>query len=159
MEKYSDGELIERHKEITNQLLLVDTEDLKRQKKELERQVAELSRKTRDNEILEEEEISISCELERRNREKQLELERQRQDLAERRSQIRSKSQAMRVGMSRRSEPELEEATSRQDHADGEDEDDSGFQNVVFSQVRQIFSSAAFLTIFMNIPGAKKPLL
>ena len=159
MEKYSDGELIERHKQITNQLLLVDTEDLKRQKKELERQMAELSRKTRDYEILEEEEIAISFELERRNREKQLELERQRQDLAERRSQIRSKSQAMRVGMSRRSEPELEEATSRHDPADGEDEDDSGFQNVVFSQVRQIFSSAAFLTIFMNIPGAKKSFL
>ena len=84
MEKYSDGELIERHKQITNQLLLVDTEDLKRQKKELERQMAELSRKTRDYELLEEEEISISFELERRNREKQLELERQRQDLAER---------------------------------------------------------------------------
>ena len=61
--------------------------------------------------------------------------------------------------MSRRSEPELEEAISRQDHADGEDEEDSGFQNVVFSQVRQIFSSAAFLTIFMNIPGAKKSFL
>ena len=58
--------------------------------------------------------------------------------------------------MSRRSEPELEEATSRHDHADREDEEDSGFQNVVFSQVRQIFSSAAFLTIFTNIPGAKK---
>ena len=61
--------------------------------------------------------------------------------------------------MSRRSEPELEEATSQQDPADGEDEEDSGFRNVVFSQVRRIFSSAAILTISMNIPGAKKSFL
>ena len=36
MEDYSDEELNERHKEITNQLELADTEDLEREEKELE---------------------------------------------------------------------------------------------------------------------------
>ena len=36
MEEYSDEELNERHKQITNQLELADTEDLETQKKELE---------------------------------------------------------------------------------------------------------------------------
>ena len=111
MEEYSDEELNERHKEITNQLELADTEDLEREEKELEedfdrhrhvcrqeyerkmtelsqeyeRKMVELSQKQAKKKRLEEEELSIGCELERRNRAKQLELDRQRQDLARQR--------------------------------------------------------------------------
>ena len=185
MEECSDEELNERHKEITNQLELADTEDLETQKKELEedferhrqeferhrqeheRKMSELSQKQADKRRLEEEELLIGFELEKRNKAKQLELETQRQALAERRSRIRSKSlgrpevglEEARSRSGARLELELEEVTSWQDLVGGEDEEDSGFQNVVFSQVRRIFSSAAILTISMNIPGAKKSFL
>ena len=132
MEECSDEELNERHKEITNQLELADTEDLEREEKKLEedferhrhvcrqeyerkmtelsqeyeRKMVELSQKQADKKRLEEEELLIGCELEKRNKAKQLELETQRQALAERRSRIRSKS----LG---RPEVGLEEARSR----------------------------------------------
>ena len=164
MEECSDEELNERHKEITNQLELADTEDLETQKKELEedferhrqeferhrqeheRKMSELSQKQADKRRLEEEELLIGCELEKRNKAKQLELERQRQDLArqrhalaERRSRIRSKSlgrpevglEEARSRSGARLELELEEVTSWQDLVGGEDEEDSGYRNLV----------------------------
>ena len=92
MEDYSDEELNERHKEITNQLELADTEDLEREEKELEedfdrhrhvcrqeyerkmtglsqeykRKMVELSQKQAKKKRLEEEELSIGWRRETR---------------------------------------------------------------------------------------------
>ena len=139
MEEYSDEELNERHKEITNQLELADTEDLEREEKELEedferhrhvcrqeyerkmtelsqeyeRKMVELSQKQADKKRLEEEELLIGCELEKRNKAKQLELERQRQDLARQRHDLAERRSRIRSKSLGRPEVGLEEARSR----------------------------------------------
>ena len=139
MEEYSDEELNERHKEITNQLELADTEDLEREEKELEedferhrhvcrqeyerkmtelsqeyeRKMVELSQKQADKKRLEEEELLIGCELEKRNKAKQLELERQRQDLARQRHALAERRSRIRSKSLGRPEVGLEEARSR----------------------------------------------